>query len=292
MSAVAAAPPRSWRRGARGRRVRALVRYALVSAFAAVTVLLPLWIVLVNSAKPQGEANDLSAGLPHTWAIGSNYSTVYHDGAVVHGLRNTLIVTIPALLLMLLFGSFAAWIFARGRSRVLSVLYYLSIVGILVPPAIVGSVLVLRFYGVFGTFLGLILFYTGVYMSFAIFFITGFIKTIPYELEESARIDGAGPFRIFRKIILPLLRPILATTFVVLLLFLWNDFFYPFFILNSSSQRTLTLGLYNFVSGYQYEIRWNLVFADVVLVSLPLVIVYFFAQRRIMAGIMGGAVKA
>ena len=131
----------------------------------------------------------------------------------------------------------------------------------------------------------------GIFMSFAIFFITGFIKGIPYELEESARIDGHGPVRIFRRIILPLLTPILATTFVVLLLFLWNDFIYPFYILNSSDQRTLTLGLYNFVSGYQYEIRWNLVFADVVMVSLPLLLVYFVAQKRIMAGLMGGAVK-
>ena len=273
------------------RRGLVALKYALLSAFAFVTVLLPLWIVLVNSAKPQGEANALGVGLPGSWAIGSNYGTVVHDGDFFRGLMNTSIVTLPALVGMLLFGSFAAWIFARGRSRVIRGLYYLSIVGILVPPAIVGSVLVLRWYGIAGTRFGMALFYMGIFMSFAIFFITGFIKTIPYELEESARIDGAGPLHIFRKIILPLLAPILATTLVVLLLFMWNDFIYPFYILNSSSQRTLTLGLYNFVSGYQYEIKWNLVFADVVLVSLPLVVVYFLAQRRVMSGLMGGAVN-
>ncbi len=275
----------------RKRRRRAGVKYLLVSAFALVGVVLPLWLMLVNSAKPQREANELGLGLPDRWALRENYSTVFHDGEIARGLMNTMIVTIPSVIGMLLLGSFAAWIFARGRSRAIAILYYLSIVGILVPPAIVASILVLKWLDLFGSYLGLILFYMGVYMSFAIFFITGFIKTIPYELEESARIDGAGPLRIFRKIILPLLRPILTTSFVVLLLFVWNDFFYPFFILATGDQRTLTLGLYNFVSGYQYEIRWNLVFADVVFVSLPLVIVYFFAQRQILAGIMGGAVN-
>jgi raffinose/stachyose/melibiose transport system permease protein len=275
----------------RRRQARAGLKYIVLSAFAFLTVLMPLWIVLVNSAKPQGEANELGVGLPSIWRISANYGQVFHDGDVLDGLKNTLIVTVPALLGILLFGSFAAWIFARGRSRTIRALYYVSIVGILVPPAIVGSVLVLRWYGIYGRYLGLILFYMGIFLSFAIFFITGFIKTIPLELEESARIDGASPVRIFRKVILPLLTPILATTFVVLLLFLWNDFIYPFYILPSSDKRTLTLGLYNFVSGSMYETRWNLVFADVVLVSLPLVVVYFFAQRRVMAGLMGGAVK-
>jgi raffinose/stachyose/melibiose transport system permease protein len=292
-AAAIALPGRQRRRRAvRRRRAQTTLKYLLLTAFAVFTVLLPLWIVLVNSAKPLGEANELGVGLPSTWKLAANYGTVYHEGLFLQGLKNTLIVTIPALAGMLLFGSFAAWIFARGRSRVIRGFYYLSIVGILVPPAIVGSVLVLRWYGIYGSYLGLNLFYMGIFMSFAIFFITGFVKTIPYELEESARIDGAGPVRIFRKIILPLLTPILATTFVVLLLFMWNDFIYPFYILNSSSQRTLTLGLYNFVSGTQYETRWNLVFADVVLVSLPLVGAYFLAQRRIMAGLMGGAVKS
>jgi raffinose/stachyose/melibiose transport system permease protein len=266
------------------------VKYAIVGAFAGCTVLLPLWILLVNSAKTQGDASHLGLGLPKTWKLVDNYSTVLHQGAVLHGLANTLIVTVPATLGTLVLGSFAAWIFARGRSRTLAWLYYVSIVGILVPPTIIGSVLVLKWIGLLGSYLGLILFYIGTFLSFAIFFITGFIKTIPYELEEAARIDGAGPFRIYRKIILPLLGPVLATMFIVCLLFMWNDFFYPFYILTHPDQRTLMLGLYNFVSGDLYEIRWNLAFADVVIVSLPLVLVYFVAQRRVLSGLMSGAV--
>jgi raffinose/stachyose/melibiose transport system permease protein len=147
------------------------LKYFLISAFAVLTVLLPLWIVFVNSVKTTGDANDLGVELPDEWRFG-NYGTVFHEGVFLRGLSNTLIVTVPSLLGMLLFGSFAAWIFARGRSRVIRGLYYLSIVGILVPPAIVGSVLVLRVYHIDGSYLGLILFYMGIFMSFAIFFIS------------------------------------------------------------------------------------------------------------------------
>jgi raffinose/stachyose/melibiose transport system permease protein len=278
--------------GRRKRRVRTICLYVALLALLLLTILIPLWILIVNSWKPQGEAISLGLGLPRQWHVGHNYSTVFHDGNILRGLRNTLIITVPSLLIVLLFGSFAAWIFARGRSRTLRYLYYLSIVGILIPPAIVATVLVLRWLRVYGSYLGLILFYSGVLMSFGIFFMTGFIKTIPYELEEAARIDGASPMRIFRKIILPLLSPVLATTFVVLMIFVWNDFFYPFFLLSRSTQNTLTLGLYGFSQGALYETHWQLVFADVVLTSLPLVLIYLVAQRWIVAGIMGGAVKS
>jgi len=252
---------------------------------------LPIWIVVVNSWKPQGEALSLGVWLPHHWQIGRNYSDVYHQGKVLQGLRNSIIVAIPALVGILLVSSFASWIFARGRSRVLHGLYYLSIVAILVPPAVVASVLVVRWLHLYGSFFGLILFYMGVLLSFSIFFMTGFIKAIPYELEEAARIDGASPIRIFRKIILPLLTPILATIFIILLIFIWTDFFYPFYLLTHSNQNTLTLSLYAYGSGAKFETRWQLVFTDVVLASLPLIVVYFFAQKRIVSGVMGGAIQ-
>ncbi len=170
-------------------------------------------------------------------------------------------------------------------------MYYVSIVGILLPPAIVTAVLVLQRLHVFGSLFGLGLFYIGVFSSFAIFLVTGFVKGIPYELEEAAKLDGAGPVNVFFRIILPLLKPILWTGGVVLLLAIWNDFFYPFYIISSPQQDTLMLGLYNFAEANQYEVRWQLVFGDVVLTSLPLIIVYFVAQRRIVSGLMQGAVK-
>jgi raffinose/stachyose/melibiose transport system permease protein len=107
------------------------------------------------------------------------------------------------------------------------------------------------------------------------------------ELEEAARIDGAGPFRLFVQIILPVLTPVLATEAFIVVLGLWNDFLCPFFMLPGSQNRTLTLGLYNVANRDRHEINWNLVFADIVLVSIPMIIVFLVAQRRIVSGLMG-----
>jgi raffinose/stachyose/melibiose transport system permease protein len=284
-------PGHRWLTPRRKAQLLNVARLVLVSLFAAVTVVLPLWVIVINSFKPEGEAANIGLGLPHRWQIGLNYRTVWDAGHVLLGLRNTVLVAGPAVIMILLLSSAAAWVFARGKSRWLRAVYYVSIAGILLPPAIVTAVLVLQRLHVFGSLVGLGLFYIGIFSSVAIFLVTGFVKGIPYELEEAAQLDGAGAVNVFVRIILPLLKPILWTSGVVLLLAIWNDFFYPFYIISSPQQDTLMLGLYNFAQANQYEVRWQLVFGDVVLTSLPLIIVYFVAQRRIVSGLMQGAVK-
>ena len=264
-----------------------LARKVILVGFALIAVGIPVWLVVVNSFKPLGEANALGLGLPGSWAGAENYATVFEDGEVAKGLRNTIIVAIPTVILVLLLGGMAAWAFARHRGRSASLLYYLCISGVLIPPAIVASYQVLRTIGLQGTHPGLVLFYAGAWMAFAIFLTTGFVKTIPVELEEAARLDGAGSLTIFRRIIFPLLLPINITAGFILLLFVWNDLLYAFFMLTGRDNRTLILGLFNVVSGYQYQIRWNLVFANVVIVSAPLAIAFLLAQRRIVAGLLG-----
>lgn len=185
----------------------------------------------------------------------------------------------------------SSWVFARNKSRLVSILYYISISGILIPPAIVSTIKLLKTLHVYGSYIGIIVFYIGVFMSFAIFFMTGFIKTIPLDLEEAAIIDGCNSIQVFFKIIFPLLKPILFTAGVFLVLFIWNDFIHPFYLLRSSNQWTMTMGLVYFASTYLHQMSWNLIFADVILVSLPLFIFYIFAQRKVLSGIMGGAIK-
>ena len=264
-----------------------LLKNILLLAFAAVSIFIPLWMVVINSAKPIGEANELGIGLPREWALVENYRTVLEEGTMGRGFINSVMVVVPSMVGIVLFGSMAAWVFARARSRRISLLYYLSIAGILIPPAVVASVRVLRTFEELGPQIQLILFYMGVYMSFSIFLVTGFVKTIPIEFEEAARIDGAGPFMIFFRIILPMLKPITITASFIMLLFMWNDFFYAFFFLGGAENRTLVLGLFSFISGFFQQIRWNLVFASVVIVSLPLIFVFALAQRWIVSGLLG-----
>jgi raffinose/stachyose/melibiose transport system permease protein len=136
----------------------------------------------------------------------------------------------------------------------------------------------------------MVLVYLGIYMSTAIFFITGFIRTIPQELEEAARVDGAGSVRTFVTIVLPLLRPVMATATVLICLYIWNDVFFAFFVIGGRMD-TLTLNLFQVASAGVYLNNWNLIFAYVVLMSLPLLIVFIVAQRRVISGITSGAVK-
>lgn len=273
------------------RRGREVARRVALWGFAGVSVGVPLWLVLVNAAKPYAEAQELSLALPRTWQLGENLSTVFAEGAVARGFLNSCLVTIPALLLLLFFGAMAAWVFARGRRRGVRALYYLAISGILLRPAIVTTLQVLRTLRLDGTRSGAVLFYAGIYMSLSVFLMTGFIRTIPYEMEEAARLDGCSTLRVFLWIILPSLRPVLLTTGVVLAIQIWNDFYYAFFLLRGTERQSLPLGLFSFVSGGQYRTNWHLIFADVIVVSLPLVATYLVAQKRIVSGLLSGAVK-
>jgi raffinose/stachyose/melibiose transport system permease protein len=133
--------------------------------------------------------------------------------------------------------------------------------------------------------------YSGVYLSLAIFLITGFVRTIPRELEEAAQIDGASRWRVFWRVIFPLLSPVLFAAGILLWVYVWNDFFYAFFLLNGAGRQTLPLGLFSVVSSNSHSTNWNYVFADVIVVSLPLVVVFVIGQRRILAGVMAGGVK-
>ncbi len=272
-------------------KVISIIKYIIISLLASIIVVLPVWILLVNSFKPAVEAKTLGLGLPEKWNIVENYSTVIFEGRLLRFFFNSLVVTVSAVILIILVGSLAAWVLARKKAKYISIIYFFCVFGLLIPPAIVTTIRVLRGLHLYDSYLGLILFYTSAWLPFVIFLTTGFVKNIPRELEEAARIDGANPVGIFFKIVFPLLQPVRLSSLVFVSLFIWNDFLYPFYFINRSSLSTIQLGLYYFISKIQRQVRWELVFADVILVSLPLIIVFIFAQKKIVSGIMGGSLK-
>lgn len=258
---------------------------------AAVTIGIPLWLVAVTSVKPQAEAIKPNLSLPQHMQAAENYRQTFDEGKIVQGFVNSLLVVVPSVVLVLLLGAGAAWVFARRKGRLVGTLYALSISGLLLPPAVITIVMELRQLGLAGTQLGMIAVYTGMYLSTSIFFMTGFIRNLPEELEEAARMDGASPARVFFQVILPLLRPVIATATIMVMLFAWSDIFYAFFVLGGGDKATLPLNLYQVANAQLYLNNWHLVFAYVVMMSLPMVAVFVIAQRRIVAGITSGAVK-
>ncbi|MEU0091019.1 carbohydrate ABC transporter permease [Kribbella sp. NPDC006257] len=270
---------------------RSLIQPVVALLLVAVVVGVPLWLVVVTSAKSQGDALSPSLALPSDgWHFAQNYARAFTQGRVIRAFLGSASIVVPAAVLVLLFGSMASWVLARRTGAWLAGVYAVAISGIVIPPAVITLVLLLRQLRLAGTLPGMVLVYVGIYLSTAIFFITGFIRTIPQEVEEAARVDGAGPVRTFFTIILPLLRPVLATATILICLYIWNDVFFAFFVIGGRMD-TLPLNLFQVASAGVYLNNWNLIFAYVVLMSVPLLVVFAVAQRRIISGITGGAVK-
>jgi raffinose/stachyose/melibiose transport system permease protein len=273
------------------RRLLAAIQPTVVILLTATVIGIPLWLMFITSAKTQGEALTPNLELPREWNLVENYTQAFVEGTVPLGFFGSLLVMVPAVAGLLVLGAMAAWVLARKRGRINSVLYGAAISGIVLPPAVITLVLLLRQIGLAGSAIGMICVYTGMYLGVVIFFITGFVRTIPIELEEAARMDGARPVAVFARVILPLLAPVIATATILVCLYIWNDVFYSFFVLGGGQTSTLPLNLFRVASGALYQHNWNLIFAYVVIMSVPLLTVFLFAQRRIVSGITSGAVK-
>jgi len=265
-------------------------RYALMTLIALPWVVLPLWLLAVNSLKTQGEASVPSLAWPAHWNAAANYLAVIDQGSYLTGLLNSVVTVIPTIAAVVLFGSMAAWSYSRSRSRGMRFAYYASSVSMILPPAIIPTVYILIQLGINGTRGGYFLALTGTRLGMVIFLVTGFAKTLPLALEEAAEIDGASKWQIYWHVILPLLKPALFTSAILLCISVWNDFFFALFLLPNNDQATLPLTLYRFASTSTTGIAWNLVFADVVLTNLPILVVYLVLQRRVLSGLTEGAV--
>lgn len=273
-------------RRSRRRFVQPLVALAMVVLLLGV----PFWMVVVTAGKDQAEAFQPNLALPTRWQFFENVATVFTDGRMLPAFFGSLLVMVPSVIGVLLLGSMASWVLARRSSRGMAIVYALAISGIVLPPAVVTIVLLLRQIGLAGTPLGMIGVYMGMYLSTVVFFVTGFVRTIPVELEEAARVDGAGPVRVFVRIILPLLGPTLATATILICLYVWNDVFYALFVVGGRLD-TLPLNLYQVASSGLYLQNWHLIFAYIIVMSLPLLLTFMVMQRKIISGITSGAVK-
>ncbi|MFT8357625.1 carbohydrate ABC transporter permease [Bifidobacterium aquikefiri] len=268
----------------------AVIHSLLVALVMLVLLGIPFWLLIVTAGKSQAEAIVPTMKLPSHWQLLQNFATVLTEGKMLQAFFGSIIVTVPSVFLALMLGSMASWVLARRATKPMAMVYALSISGLILPPAVVTVMMLLKMIGLSGTAFGMIGVYVGIYLSTVIFFVTGFIRTIPISLEEAARMDGAKPMRVFFTIIMPLLGPTLATATILVTLYIWNDVFYSLFIL-SGRMDLLPLNLYNVASAGLYLNNWHLIFAYIILMSLPLLLIFAAAQRRIISGITGGAVK-
>ena len=191
--------------------------------------------------------------------------------------------------IMVVFAAMVGYVLQRRVSRWNSVVNFLVLAGLIVPPAVVPTVWVLQSIGLFKTMPGMILVEATFGLSFCILLFRAFMGTIPRELDEAAIIDGAGPLRLFFGVVLPLLRPVMVTVIVVQTVAVFNDFAGPLYFLPGDQGVTVQLTLYYFQSATLNQ--WNLLFGNILLITIPPLLMYIFASRQIVAGMTTGAVK-
>ncbi|WP_050183807.1 carbohydrate ABC transporter permease [Domibacillus robiginosus] len=252
--------------------------------------LVPFYILITTSLKKVGDFTSKWA-FPTTFDT-ENFALAWEQANLGNAFINTAIITICAAVLLIFFGSMAAYALAR-RTTKLNKYVYMLFVGVMVIPPLTALVPLYRLVvdvGLMNTHLVAILNNVAAFMPLTIFLYAGFIRsTIPKELEEAARIDGASTLGVFFRIVFPLLKPITATVLIISSVYIWNDYQFAIFFLQDSSVQTLTVALAGFFG--QNSSQLNLVAAAALMASLPMVIVFLFLQRFFIEGLAAGSVK-
>lgn len=251
-------------------------------------LLAPLLLILINSLKDSTAASDMNLALPVSpqW---SNYAVVAEKGKLGVTFLNSLCYSVASVLLCTLLSAMASYVLSRNRRKLHRFLYLFIVLGIAMPVNFVTLMTVMQSVRLMNTRTGIILLYTATQTPFNVFLIHSFVSRIPEDIDEAAIIDGASPAGLFVKIVLPLLKPVLVTVMVLTFLNTWNEFVMPLYFLDSSEKWPMTLAVYNFFGMYFKD--WNLVCADIVMTSAPVILVYLLGQKYIVSGMTAGAVK-
>lgn len=261
----------------------------LIAWLISIICLIPLLLILFNSFKDKLSAAKMDLKLPSFPLHFENFVTVIEKGKLVQSFINSMTYSVGSVALCLILSALAAYVLSRNATKFNTVLYMFIVLGITMPINYVALTKVMMFFHINNTRGGIILLYAAMQIPFSVFLMHGFVARIPIELDEAAVIDGCGPVRLFFTIVLPLLRPALATVVVLTFLNTWNEFVSPLYFLGSSEKWPMTLSVYNFFGMYFKD--WNLVCADILLTSLPVIIVYLLGQKYIVSGMTSGAVK-
>jgi raffinose/stachyose/melibiose transport system permease protein len=251
-------------------------------------MVIPVYLILTNSFKSSAQANSMGMDLPTTlhW---ENFSTVIDRGRLGTSFINSVLYSSGSTIMATLFAAMTAYVLSRNPTRLNRFLYFFLIMGIALPINFFTLTKIMQITQLINTKVGIVVLYSATQIPFSVFLIYGFIDSVPRELDEAAIIDGCGSVKLFFRIILPLLTPVLVTAGILNFLGVWNDFLLPLYFLNNSTHWPMTLAVYNFFGQYQQD--WNLVSADILLTILPVIVIYLVGQRFILSGLSSGAVK-
>lgn len=252
--------------------------------------LYPIGIMILSSFKSTREIFLKPFSLPAVWRW-SNYVSAWQRADFATYFKNSILVTAASIAAILLVSSMAAYVIARFDFKFKRGIYLFLLAGLALPTrlAIIPIFLIMRSLHLLDKLSGLVIVYTAGGIAFSVFLLVNFFKKLPHDIEDSAKIDGAGSFRIYWQIDLPLLKPALVTVAMFNFIDVWNDFFFPLILLSSKAKKTIPLGLQAFFG--EYTIEWDVLFAALNISVLPILIIFLILSKQFIAGMTEGALK-
>jgi raffinose/stachyose/melibiose transport system permease protein len=259
----------------------------------ALMMLYPLFMLINVSLKPISEFAREPVALtriklfsPDTWV---NFVQAFEGLEVMRRFINTVVMTMLAATLTTVVSAFAAFPLSRRHFKHANKIYIFVLMSMFFPGSLIATIYFMQFFGLYDSPLGVVLLWGIGGLPLSIFIMVGFIKGVPRELDDAAIMDGCSYYRYILVIAAPLMKPILATVFMLKAIGSWNDFVTPYLFLTSQRYRTLSTGLFLFKG--QYSNNWPVLAAAIIMVALPMVILYIFMQRYVIEGMTAGALK-
>lgn len=272
---------------------RQVLSYALLTA-AAFVFLSPILIIILNSFKGNFYISDAPFELPNkeTFAGFDNFIKGFTQSDFMRSFANSLFITVLSVAGIVLLTSMTAWYIVRVKNKFTAWLYYLFIFSMIVPfQMVMYTMTYLAFEMKLNSPLGIVFIYLGFGAGLSVFMFSGFIKSIPTEIEEAATIDGCSPVQTFFLIVFPILKPTAITVAILNAMWVWNDYLLPYLVLGSGSNKTLPVAVQMALTGGYGNKDMGALMAMLVLSILPIIIFYLFCQKYIIKGVVAGAVK-
>lgn len=261
--------------------------------FLAALFLFPIFVVLINSFKTKFSIMGSPFSLPNseTFAGFDNYITGIKSAGIIGSFGRSVFITVMSVIAIVFFTSMTAWYLVREKSRLSRIISGAFIFSMIVPFQMVMYTMtyVVTKIG-FNNPVGIIFVYLGFGAGLSVFMLSGFVKSIPLELEEAAEIDGCSPVQTFFRIVFPILKPTAITVAILNAMWIWNDYLLPYLILGSR-YKTLPVAIQIAMQGAYGSVNWGGFMAMLVLAIVPIIIFYLFSQRYIIEGVIAGAVK-
>ncbi|WP_367717954.1 carbohydrate ABC transporter permease [Nitratireductor sp. GISD-1A_MAKvit] len=270
---------------------RSIAAHAVLATYT-IIALFPVFVIVVNAFKSRKAIFRTPLELPNAETFSLvGFETVLKQGDFLLYFQNSFVVTVVSLFMVLLFGAMAAFALAEYRFKGNSLMGLYLALGIMIPIRL-GTVAILQMMaasGLVNTLTSLILVYTAQGLPLAVFILSEFMRQVSDDLKNAGRIDGLSEYRIFFRLVLPLVRPAMATVAVFTMIPIWNDLWFPLILAPAESTKTITLGAQVFIG--QFVTNWNAVLAALSLAILPVLILYLIFSRQLIRGITSGAVK-